>query len=175
MPTFARPTPAEHDPYYAGYIAEVPQGDVLQILEQQAEELRALLDPLPAATWRHRYAPEKWSVAEVVGHLCDAERVLSYRALRFARGDRTAVPGFEENDYVPVGRFDTRDPTSLLAEFAAVRAATVTLFRNLPPEAEERVGNANGSEVSVRALVYIITGHTRHHTRVLRERYLGDS
>lgn len=172
MPRYDRPSSSEYDPFYAGYVNSVPEGDVLAILAQQTDELRGLLSPLPPAIWRHRYAFGKWSVAEVLGHVCDAERILAYRALRFARGDRTAVPGFEENDYVPAGRFDERAPHSLLAEFEMVRAATLALFRHLPDDAPERVGNANGANVSVRALLYIITGHQRHHVRVLRERYL---
>jgi uncharacterized damage-inducible protein DinB len=172
MPRYDRPSPSEFDPFYAGYVAAVPDGDVLHVLLRQTDDLRSLLAPLPPATWRHRYAPGKWSVAEVLGHVCDAERILSYRALRFARGDRTPVPGFEENDYVPMGRFDERDPHSLLAEFDTVRAATLSLFRHLPDDAVERAGNANGADVTVRALLYIITGHQRHHASVLRERYL---
>lgn len=172
MPRYDRPRPSEFDPFYAGYIDSVPAGDVLTTLTQQADDLRSLLTPLPAATWRHRYAPAKWSVAEVLGHLCDAERILSYRALRFARGDRTPVPGFEENDYVPMGRFDDRAPHSLLAEFGMVRSATLALFRHLPDDAPERTGTANGAGISVRALLYIITGHQRHHGQILRQRYL---
>lgn len=172
MPDFTRPAPDEYDPFYAGYVAGVPDGDILETLVAQAADLRALLEPQPESVWRHRYAPGKWSVGEVVGHLCDTERILSVRALRFARGDRTPVPGFEENDYVPPGRFDARPPASLLAEFEAVRAATLALFRHLPDDALLRVGNANGADVSVRALAYIITGHQRHHTGVLRDRYL---
>jgi len=173
MPHYDRPRPGEYDPFYAGYVVSVPDGELLHILMQQTDDLRSLLTPLPPATWHHRYAPGKWSVAEVLGHVCDAERILAYRALRFARGDRTPVPGFEENDYVPMGRFDERAPHSLLAEFEMVRAATLALFRHLPDDAAERIGTANGADVTVRALAYIITGHQRHHANVLRERYLG--
>jgi hypothetical protein len=173
MPRYDRPDPREFAPFYAGYVASVPEGDVLGILAQQTDDLRSLLHPLPPATWRHRYAPGKWSVAEVLGHLCDAERILTCRALRFARGDVTPVPGFEENDYVPMGRFDDRAPHSLLAEFEMIRSASLALFRHLPDDAPARVGNANGADVSVRALLYIITGHQRHHLEVLRDRYLG--
>lgn len=173
MPRYTRPSPREFSPFYAEYVASVPDGDdVLMTLAAQRDELVALLRPLSETTWRSRYAPGKWSVGEVVGHLCDAERILAYRALRFARADQTPLEGFEEDDYVPPARFDERSPGSLLAEYEAVRASTLALFRHLPAEAPERVGCANGAEVSVRALLYIITGHERHHTRVLRERYL---
>jgi len=173
MPRYPRPSPREFSPFYAEYVASVPEGDVLMTLEAQQHEMVTLLRPLTEAQWRSRYAPGKWSVGEVVGHLCDAERILAYRALRFARADQTPLAGFEENDYVPPARFDGRSPESLVAEYQAIRASTLALFHHLPAEAPERVGNANGAEVSVRALLYIITGHERHHTRVLRDRYLG--
>jgi uncharacterized protein (TIGR03083 family) len=172
MPRYDRPSPHEYSPFYADYVASVPEGDVLDVLEAQQHEMLALLRPLAEAQWRSRYAPGKWSVGEVVGHLCDAERIMAYRALRFARGDQTPLAGFEENDYVPPARFDERSPDSLLAEFEAVRASTLALFRHLPADAAERVGSANGAEVSVRGLLYIIAGHDRHHAQVLRDRYL---
>jgi hypothetical protein len=172
MPRYARPSTREFAPFYAEYVASVPAGDVLATLEAQQHEMVTLLRSLSEAQWRLRYAPGKWSVGEVVGHLCDAERILAYRALRFARADQTPLPGFEENDYVPPAQSDERAPESLIAEYEAIRASTLALFRYLPPAAPERVGSANGAEVSVRALLYIITGHERHHTRVLRDRYL---
>jgi len=172
MTDYARPADDEYAPFYAGYIAEVPDGDVLDLFQQQADETLALLRPLPVERWHHRYAPGKWSVAEVLGHLCDTERLLSYRALRFARGDETELPGFDENAYVPPARFDDRAPAGLLAEYVAVREATVSLFRGLPSGVGQRRGVANGSPVSVQALLYILTGHERHHLRILRERYL---
>ena len=172
MTAFARPTPAEYAPFYAGYVAAVPDGDVLELLERQTAETIALLRPLDSSTWRSRYAEGKWSIAEILGHLCDGERVFAYRALRFARGDRTELPGFEQDDYIPTGRFDDRAPGDLLAEYEAVRAATLALFRGLPPEATTRMGIANGAETSVRAILYMIAGHERHHLDVIRRRYL---
>jgi len=174
MTLYARPGPDEYAPFYAGYVAAVPEGDVLALLARQADDVVALLQSLEPPRWHHRYAPGKWSVAEVLGHLCDAERVLAYRALRFARDDHTELPGFEENAWVPPAAFDARTPASLLAEYVAVRQATVALFHGLPPGAGERRGVANGSPVTVRALLYIVTGHERHHLRVLRERYLEE-
>jgi hypothetical protein len=172
MTDYARPANDEYAPFYAGYIAGVPDGDVLDLFQHQTDDMVALLRPLPVARWRHRYAPEKWSVGEVLGHVCDAERILSYRALRFARGDATELAGFDENVYVPPARFDDRAPASLLTDYVAVREATIALFRGLPPGSGERRGVANGSVVSVRALLYILAGHERHHMRVLQERYL---
>jgi hypothetical protein len=172
MTDYPRPGADEYAPFYAGYVAEVPEGDVLDFLRHQTDEVLASLRPLPAARWRHRYAPGKWSIAEVLGHLTDAERVFAYRALRIARGDQTPLPGFDENAYVPAGGFDARAPAGLLTEYVTVREATVALFQGLPAGAGERRGVASGAGVSARALLYMIAGHERHHLRVLQERYL---
>jgi uncharacterized damage-inducible protein DinB len=171
MPRYDRPHADEYAPFYAGYIAELPEGDVLAALARQGDETRELFGAASSERWHFRYAPGKWSVAEVLGHLCDTERIMVDRALRFARGDRTPVPGFDETDYVPAGNFDERSQASLLAEYEAIRAATVALFSNLPDDAPARRGVANGTEVSVRALIHIIVGHERHHLAVLRDRY----
>jgi len=171
MPHYDRPGPQEYAPFYAGYIASVPEGDVLAILTQQTDDLRSLLAPLPLATWHHRYAPGKWSVAEVLGHLCDTERILACRALRFARGDVTPVPGFEENDYVPAAQSDARAFGGLLDEWATVRDATVSLVSGMPVAGWTRRGTVNDAAISARALVYIILGHVEHHRSVLDERY----
>ena len=172
MPRFDRPTDDEYAPYYARYLAAVPAGDLLALLERQGAEAAAFLRGLEPARWTYRYAPGKWSIAEVIGHVCDTERIFTYRALRFARADATPLPGFEQDDYVPVGRFDARADASLVAELEAVRQASLTLFRGLPDDAPLRRGVANGVEFSVRALAYVIAGHERHHLGVLRERYL---
>jgi hypothetical protein len=167
----ARPAHGEYVEYYAPYIARVPDGNIVAILEKQREDTRRVLSGLHDAQAMHRYAPGKWSVKEVVGHVCDAERVFAYRALRFARGDRTALPGFDERAWVPAGRFDARTIASLVDELGAVRNATVALLRGLPHEASLQIGEANGAAVSVRALAFIIAGHEAHHVAVLRERY----
>jgi len=121
----ARPAEGEYTPYYATYISKVPDGDLLALLERQVVDTAALLARVPAAREQFRYAPEKWSITEVVGHLADSERVFSYRALRFARNDSTPLAGFDENTYVPEGRFVFRSLASVVAEFGAVRAASV--------------------------------------------------
>ncbi|HEX8905336.1 MAG TPA: DinB family protein [Longimicrobiaceae bacterium] len=174
-PVFERPTSDEHSPYYSKYIDLIPEGDVMDLLERQADELPAFLRGIPADRHDHRYAEGKWSVKEVIGHLSDTERVFAYRALRFARGDRTELPGFDENAYTPAGEFGRRDWESLVEEWLSVRRASLSLLRGLPPEAAARRGPANGQDISVRALAYIMAGHVVHHTRLLRERYLGDS
>ena len=167
----SRPTPGEYDPYYERYLSHVPSGQALDRLESQQERVTSIFGSLDERTALHRYAPEKWSVKEVLGHLIDTERMFTHRALRFARADATPLPGFDENTYVPAGNFDRRDVASLLEEWRAVRAATLAFFRGLDPEAWERRGNANGAPASVRALCYITAGHTDHHLGILRERY----
>lgn len=171
MPTLDRPLPDEHAEYYGQYVALVPEGDVLATLERQGIETAAALRKVPAALAKHRYAPGKWSVTEVIGHLSDAERVFTYRALRFARNDTTPLAGFSESDYVPAARFDDRTLPDVAAEYAAVRAATLSLFRGLDPAAWNRRGLANDQTISVRALAFVLAGHELHHLRVLRERY----
>jgi transposase len=167
----ARPAPSEYAPFYAGYVERVPEGDLLAQLARQLDETRALLGGLPPSRAVHRYAAGKWSVAEVVGHVTDAERIFAYRALRIARGDATPLASFDENAYVPAGSFDRRTLPDLLEELAAVRHATLTLMRGLPAEAWARSGVASGRPVSVGALAYIIAGHELHHVAILRERY----
>jgi uncharacterized damage-inducible protein DinB len=170
-PGMARPDPSEHAPYYGKYIALVPDGDVVATLETQGSETGRLLAALSEQQASYRYAPGKWSVKEVIGHVADSERIFAYRALRIARGDRTPIEGFEQDDYVRGAQFDRLSIADLAAEFAAVRQATLRLFESLSPEAWTRRGIANQNEVSVRALAYMIAGHELHHRQVLREKY----
>lgn len=166
-----RPEPAEYAGFFAGYVAAVPEGDVLDLLGTQATELRGALAPLTAAQGGHRYAEGKWSVREVVGHCIDTERIFAYRALRIARGDATPLPGFDENAYVATAGSDARSMPELLAEFDAVRTATIALFTSLAGDTWGRLGVASGNAISVRAVAYITAGHVAHHLRLLRERY----
>jgi hypothetical protein len=168
----AKPEANEYAPYYEKYVSLVPDAEVVGTLERQAEETLALLRAVPEERGGHAYEPGKWSIKQVVGHIIDGERVFVYRALRFARGDRTPLPGFEQDDYVAAADFDSRSLASLLDEFAAVRRATLSLFRSLDAESWRRTGVASDNEVSVRALAYITAGHEAHHVRILRERYL---
>jgi hypothetical protein len=154
-------------------VKRVPDGDILEMLEAQRREMGQLLAGMSEAVALRRYAAGKWSVKEVIGHLMDCERVFGYRALRFARGDETPLPGFDEQIYAPAGRFDDRRLGDLADELDAVRRATIALVRSFDAAALTRRGTANGAAVSVRALVYIIAGHERHHLTILRERYLG--
>lgn len=169
--SIVRPIKNEYDPYYHRYISLVPEEDVLIALDQQLSETLILLRGLSDQHGTFRYEPNKWSVKEVLGHMIDTERIMSYRALRIARNDRTPIEGFEQDDYVKNGAFDERSASNLAREFEQVRRATISLFRNLEPAAWERKGIANNVEVSVRALAYIIAGHELHHKAILKEKY----
>jgi uncharacterized damage-inducible protein DinB len=172
MSRIERPETTEYAPYYAGYVNSVPDGDIVEILERQGRDLGALLADLPAARGDHRYAPGKWSVKEVVGHITDAERIFTCRALRISRGDATPLPTFDQDAYVQRGGFGRRSVADLAAEFSAVRAATIALLRAMTDEESRRAGTAGNNPVSARALAYIAAGHERHHAHILRERYL---
>jgi uncharacterized damage-inducible protein DinB len=167
----ARPAPDEFFAYYGKYVDRVPGEDALPALRDQIAETARLLTPLDEAKALHRYAPGKWSVKEVVGHLADAERVFAYRALRMGRRDATPLSGFDESAYVPAGRFDSRPLAEILREYETVRAATLALFGGMDPEALLFRGTANGKEISVRALAWIMAGHELHHRGLLVEKY----
>ena len=171
MVVIRRPDPGEYAAYYHRYIELVPGDDLIATLEAQTPGVLAWLRGISEAEAAHRYAPGKWSVKEVVGHVADTERIMAYRALRFARGDRTPLASFDENACVAHAGFDARDVPGLVDEFETARHATLALLRGLSEEAVGRRGTASGWEVSVRALAYIIAGHERHHVNVLRERY----
>ncbi len=166
-----RPAPDEYAPFYGRYIDRVPAGGIVGILARQVHETVALLEGLPDRAAEHRYAPGKWSIKEVVGHVADGERVFAYRALRFGRGDGIALPGFDENRYVPAGCFGDRSLASVLDELVAVRRATVTLLDGLPADAWSWRGEASGADVTVRALAYMAAGHELHHRALLEDRY----
>ena len=171
----SKPESDEYAPYYGRYISLVPDHDILGTLETQAAQTAALLSSLKEAQGDLRYAPGKWSVKESLGHLTDAERVFAYRALRIARNDKTPMEGFEQDDYVKFGPFGQNSLASLIAEFTSVRQATLTLFRGLDEAAWTRRGIANKSDVSVRAIAFIIAGHELHHRRIFQEKYFSAS
>lgn len=171
--TQARPESAEYAPYYEKYIALVPGNDPVAALETQRARTVHLFAGRGERDGNFRYAPDKWTVKDVLGHITDTERIFAYRAMRIARADRTPIEGFEQDDYVRSGGFIDRTLASLVEEFAAVRSATVALFRSLNKEAWLRRGIANKNEVSVRALAFITAGHELHHARILEERYFA--
>ena len=170
--TTNRPERSEYAPYYAKYVGLVEGNDILGALGRQIEDTLATLRGVPADVSLGRYAPGKWSLREVVGHLIDTERIFAYRALRFARDDRTELPGFEQDDYAPAAQSDKRSWGDLLAELELVRRGNILMFRGLPHEAWLHRGVASRNEMSVRALAYNIAGHELHHMKVIREKYL---
>ncbi len=167
-----RPGSNEHSPYYQRYIDLVPAGDILEILSRQVVETRRFLESIGEEKSKRRYAPGKWSIREVVGHLSDTERVFGYRALRFSRNDPTPLPSFEQDDFVRAGNADGRRLGGLLDEFEAVRRATLALYGGMSEEMLARGGTASGSYISVRSIPFIAAGHELHHVRVIREKYL---
>ena len=168
----ARPDAGEYAPYYEKYISLVPAGDVVETLSKQLDDTLALLRGLSEAQGDSRYAPGKWSVKEVVGHVLDTERIFGHRAFRFARHDETPLAGFEQDDYVRAADFGKRTLVDLLDEFEHVRRANLSLLRALDEEAWQRRGVASDNAVSVRALAYIMAGHVTHHVEIIRTRYL---
>ena len=167
-----RPSVDEYAPYYETYIGKVRDGDIIEILHEQSEAMRGLFARVPNQRGSFAYAPGKWTLAEMLLHVADTERVFTYRALRIARGDTVPLHGFEQNDWVPLSGAGARALASIVDEFTAVRAATIALFSALPPDAWDRRGTASGFPVSVRALAFKCAGHALHHEGIMRERYL---
>ena len=166
-----RPESSEYADYYANYISKVPGSDVLGVLESQRLQMLQLFTGRSERDGSFRYAPGKWTVKEVLGHITDTERIFTYRALRFARADQTPLPGFEQDDYVRSGAFGDRTLAGLAEEFGAVRTASVSLLRSFNEEAWSRRGVASQKEVTVRAIGFMIAGHQIHHRIILEERY----
>lgn len=168
----ATPGEKEFAPYYGIYISLVEGNDVLTALKKQMSETQKILAEISDEKSLYRYAEGKWSVKELVGHLIDTERIMAYRALRFARNDDTQIPGFEQNDYIENSNFDGCKLSDLAREFELVREANILMFQNFSEKTWLRSGVASGNRVSVRALAYIIAGHELHHMKILKERYL---
>ena len=166
-----RPDASEFNPFYTSYVARVPEDDILAVLAAQPAEVEAIARGVAPARETFRYEPRKWSIRQLVSHVCDAERVFGYRAFCIGRGESAALPGFDENAYVETSGSEGVALAALAEEFSAVRRANLLAFRRIAVEAWRNVGNANGSPISVRGLGYIMAGHVRHHLAVLRERY----
>jgi len=167
-----RPEKTEYAEFYANYVSLVNEIDIVSALQNQPDELKDLLADVSAEKENFRYAENKWSVKELLGHIVDGERVFSYRALRISRGDETPLAGFEENFYVANSNFGNSNVADLLEEFSLLRQSNVLLFKNLTDQMWLRSGTASNALVSVRALAFIMVGHVSHHTKILRERYL---
>lgn len=165
------PAADEHAPAFGLYVGRVPETDLLAAMAAQHEKTLGFLRGLPAAKRSHRYAEGKWSVAEVIGHVTDAERIFAFRALSFARGEAAPLPGFDENAYVVSADFDAVPFAALVEGYDAVRRASLSLFSTMSPAAWAGRGVSNGKPLTVRALGYVIVGHERHHRAILAERY----
>jgi hypothetical protein len=168
-----KPAPDEYAPYYSKYI-DLIHGNVMDVLASHIEGSLATLRVVSDSDSLGRYAPGKWSLREVVGHMIDAERIFAYRALRFARDDRTELPGFEQDDYVASAGCDSRPWAGLLFEFEILRRSNVLMFAGFDASAWLRRGKASGNVMSVRAAAYAIAGHELHHMLIVRDRYLPD-
>ncbi len=166
-----RPEKTEYAEYYETYISLVEETDIISAAENQIDELNDLFSAIPEEKGDFRYAEGKWSIKEAAGHLIDGERVFSYRALRIARGDETPLAGFEQNGYVINGNYGNAKLSDLIEELSLLRRSNVLFFKNLTGEAWLRTGTASDAAVSVRALAYMMVGHIRHHTNILRQRY----
>lgn len=170
--SLARPLPGQCPEAYAPYLLAAPEGDVVALLQAQLADVTSLFAGLSETQGAYRYAPGKWSFKGLLQHLSDAERIFAYRCLRIGRGDSTPLPGFDEEAYATEALADERALAELLADFRAVRTASLTLFRSLPEAAWGREGTTNGRAITARCLPFICLGHAAHHLAVIRERYL---
>jgi DinB superfamily len=171
--SMGRPEPTEHAPYYAQYIAHVPEDNIVSAMKSGTASTLAFLAGVPESAAGVCHPPYTWTIKQVVGHLIDCERVFGYRALRFARGDSAPLPGFDENIYAQAAHHGRVPLYSLVSEFENLRRSHIAFFEHLPEEAWPRRGTANNAEVSVRALAYILVGHERHHVAILRKRLMA--
>ena len=167
-----RPEASEFAEYYGKYIAKAPGTDVSGILESERQQMARLFAGRSERDGNFRYAPDKWTVKEVLGHVIDAERIFTYRALRIARGDETPLPSFEQDDYVREAGFDNHALKDLLKEFELLRGANILAIHNMNEEATKRIGTASGNPISARALIHMLVGHVDHHMFSLQEKYL---
>ena len=170
-PPHNRPSESEYALSFAGYVSLVPEHDIVSVLAEQLPLLSKVAAAVPVDKETFRYAREKWSIREVLGHMGDAERVFGYRAFSIGRGSQAPLPGFDENEFVATARFDRHNLAALVDELIDLRQTNLALLRSFDDSAWGRSGIANNSAISVRALVYIMAGHIRHHLNVLRDRY----
>ena len=166
-----RPATGDYAPYAEQYVVLVTGDDILDALKTQLKQAATIFSARSERDGNFRYAPEKWSVKEVLGHVADTERIFAYRALRIARGDETPLAGFEQDDYVRAARFGDRKLADIVEEYEDVRQASLALFRSLDEAAWTRRGTASGKSVTVLALAYLIAGHELHHRKIIEERY----
>ena len=168
-----RPIESEYASFYQGYIDQVSENEILPVLRSQMDDLDVLLDKVTPEKETYAYAEGKWSIRELIGHLIDGERVFGYRAFCIGRGEKQNLPGFDQDDYMLTAPYNQIDLEDLLSELRLIRLGNMAMFRTFDEESWSRVGNANGSPVTARALAFVMAGHVRHHMNVLRERYLS--
>ncbi|SIT92731.1 DinB family protein [Pontibacter indicus] len=166
------PDPTEYDEFFNSYITNANTDDLLSALAASEEYIVNFMLSLKEQQLKHRYQPGKWSIKEMLVHMADTERIFAYRALCFARNDKTELPGFDENAYAEHSKADERPITSILAEYAAARQSTIEQFKAFDDEMLSHAGIASGRKVSVRALGFAILGHEIHHLNIIRQRYL---
>lgn len=167
-----RPDTTEYAPYYEKYVSLVPETNITSVLESQLEGTLNLIRGLSDEQAMHRYAPDKWTIKQVIGHIIDGERIFAYRALRFSRNDKQKLPGFDQDEFMEYADFDARSIADLAEEFEHARRANILMFKSFGEEVWSRRGTASEAEVSVRGLAYIMAGHERHHVHILKDRYL---
>ena len=167
-----KPSPSGLSDYYKTYQHYIPEDDLMLVLVEQKDYFKKLFDDVPAAKESFQYAPGKWMLKEVAGHVCDTERILCYRALRIARNDKLPMEGFDENEFTLEANYKTRSLKNISEELLTVRQSSILLFQNMDEQMLDRKGTANKNEVSVRGLLFFITAHARHHMKVIQERYL---
>ena len=167
-----RPTPGDYSTYYESYIKLIEGDDILKILNEQSKKTQDILNSFSEHRGNFRYADGKWTVKEIVGHLLDTERVFAYRALCIARGEKKSLPGFDQDDYVKEGNFNSRELFDLNYEFRLLRESNLLLFRSFTPEMLKLKGFANESSITVLAILFSIAGHEKHHMNVLKEKYM---
>lgn len=172
MNIIAKPKPTEYPAYFDAYIQSIKSADILKELRHQVMRMQAFLSEIPEDKEDFSYAAGKWTLKEVIGHIIDTERIMAYRALRFARGDKQELPGFDELLYVRTADFNKRTLYELAHEFGSVREANIYLFKSFDEAALDRSGSADGKTISVRSLIYVIAGHTLHHQNVIKQKYL---
>ena len=168
-----RPETNEFAPYYNTYVSLVSDDEIIPVLDKQPGEIDQMISGLPEDKGSFAYAEGKWTIKELLSHLIDGERMFAYRVLRISRGDETPIEGFEQDGYIENSNANNRSFAELLEEFRLLRRANILLVQNLSDEASRRIGTASGNPVSVRALVYIMAGHIRHHINILNQRYLA--
>jgi len=167
-----RPNPGDYDPYFEQYIKLVKGDDIIKILYEQNKITRELINSISDYKGNYRYAGGKWTIKEVIGHILDSERIFAYRALSLARGEKKSLPGYDHDDYVREGNFNSRELLELSFEFKLLRESNLLLFKSFSEEMLFRKGLGNETSVTVLALLYIIAGHEKHHLSVLEEKYL---